>query len=62
MLAKSGFMHHRTNQLISVTFMFEELIFLAFLGDSRLLPLLSKIFGNMSLFPNYIEACSCFDT
>ena len=31
-------------------------------GENGLLPLLSKKFGNIFLFQNYIEVCPCFDT
>ena len=39
-----------------------EGVVLGVVGNSRLLPLLGKIFGTMPLFLNYIGACSCFDT
>ena len=49
----SGFAVFLGRNLISLTNIY---------GDSSILPLLGKIFGNMPLFPNYIGACPCFDT
>ena len=31
-------------------------------GESSLLPLFGKKFGNMPLFANYIGVCPCFET
>ena len=31
-------------------------------GESGILPIFKKKFGNIPLFPNYIGACPCFET